>query len=574
MLYLTTIIFITSFAVYFTAIFDGFVYDDNLQIVQNPWIKEVKYFSEIFANSVWSFQGDLRVSNYYRPMMHMVYMLNYHLFGLTPWGFHLINILFHAGVSCLVFILTVTFFREHMPSPASVNSYVFSSFAAALLFATHPVHTEAVTWIAGLPEVSFTFFYLLSLYLYIRSTADRDKIRYLSSAALFCLAVLFKETALTLPLILIIYDYVFGKIKGPPSASLKRYIPYFLVTGAYFLLRFHALGGIAPQKRHADLDTFQLFINIFPLFTQYLEKLLFPVNLNAFHVFHPIASIFDIKGFVSLVILSLYLAITFIARRRNALFFFSLTLIVVPLLPVFYIPALGENTFAERYLYLPSVGFTILTALLIVWITASFPKIIPALNLVVVLLIGLYSIGTISRNTIWKSDYELFTDTVKKSPDGAIPHSSLASTLFNRGQIDEAIDHYQVALELQPRRAEDEYNLGVAYEQKGLTDMASEQYEIASLAPGFAKPHNNLGILYARKGLLDEAIEHFQIAIRLQPTYAIAHHNLGAAYEEKGLVDMAIEQYQIAAGLDPDNRGFRDDLAKIMRRERRDEEIN
>src|SRR4030067_1293934 len=112
------IILITSFAVYFNALSNDFVYDDKSQVLENHWIKDIKFIPEIFSENVWSFTKESVISNYYRPLMHLIYMLNYYIFGLKPWGFHLVNILFHAGVSVLVFIIGLNLIRESQ-HPAS-----------------------------------------------------------------------------------------------------------------------------------------------------------------------------------------------------------------------------------------------------------------------------------------------------------------------------------------------------------------------------------------------------------------------------------------------------------------------
>jgi len=172
---LIIIILLISSAVYLNALGNGFVYDDTDQVLKNNWIKDIRFIPEIFSKNVWSFQADHSVTNYYRPMMHLIYMLNYHLFGFAPWGFHLVNILFHAANSVLVFLILILLANWQAGSLVSEQDSTFSSallyspFIAAILFATHPIHTEAVTWVAGVPELSFTFFYLLSFYFYIRS---------------------------------------------------------------------------------------------------------------------------------------------------------------------------------------------------------------------------------------------------------------------------------------------------------------------------------------------------------------------------------------------------------------------
>jgi hypothetical protein len=128
-------------------------------------------------------------------------------------------------------------------------------------------------------------------------------------------------------------------------------------------LRFNALGGFSPQEPRIKLSTYGYIINVFPLFMQYLEKLLLPINLNAFYVLHPISSIFEPKGILSLIVTAAFVFLVIISLKKNRMVFFSLLVISLPLLPVFYIPAVGENVFTERYLYLPSFGFALLIAL-------------------------------------------------------------------------------------------------------------------------------------------------------------------------------------------------------------------
>jgi len=548
------IILITSFAVYFNALFNDFVYDDKLQVLENHWIKDIKYIPESFSKSVWSFQKGEFISNYYRPLMHTIYMFNYFLFGMKPWGFHLVNILFHAGVSVLIFIIVLRLLKDSQY--ADPSSYLIPSFIAALLFATHPIHTEAVTWVAGLPDLSFAFFFLLSFYFYIRSTGDKLPSRgaYLLSLAFFFLAALCKEPALTLPIMLVAYDSIFRKSGGRISNYIVKYVPYLIVAGVYFILRFNALGHLAIKKRHTELSDYQYIINIFPLFTQYLEKLILPIKLNAFHVFHPIYSFSEAKGTLSVIVTTAFVILGFIAFRKSKLTFVSLIFIVVPLVPVLCIPVLGENTFAERYLYLPSFGFVFLVALFLTWIKEKkSPMVGIGLIAVFALLIGLYSLGTVSRNTIWKDDHMLYADMVKKSPDGAIPRNNFGIQLQNEGKIDDAIEQFQIALRLNPDYAEARHNLGVSLFDKGKTDEAIQEYQIAlRLKPDYVNAYTNLGKAFFNKGRIDEAIEQFRIASTLDRDFPEAHANLGAAFVRKGWIDKAIEECQIALKLKPD----------------------
>ena len=556
-------ILLSSSAVYFNSLFNGFAYDDAWQVLNNRWITDIRYIPDIFAKNVWGFRQDSSISNYYRPAMHLIYMANYHIFGLNPWGFHLVNILLHDGVCLLVFLISAGLFKQSRPT-VSV-AHLTPPFIAALLYATHPIHTEAVTWVAGLPDLSFAFFYFLSFYFYIKSTSSNILFKgtYILSIISFFLATLCKEPALTLPLIIAAYDYAFRKGKVQLTSSLKRCIPYLMVTGCYFLLRFHALKVFAPLKQHTELTTYQSFINVLPLFMHYLEKLIFPINLNVFYVLHPISSIFEMKGILSLIVTTAFVVFTFVTFRTNKVAFIALLFIVIPLLPVLYIPGVGTNTFAERYLYISSFGFVLLVALLVDWAQVNKPSIIVGLATLSIVTAGLYSWETVSRNTIWKDDYTLFADTAGKSPDADVPRYNLGLNLQNKGKIDEAIEQYQIALKINPDYADAHMNLGIAFFKKGWIDNAIEQYQIAlKINPDYADAHMNLGVAFFKERWIDKAIEQYQIALKLKPDNVDAHVNLGAAFGEKKWIDKAIQQFELALQLDPDSVNAHKNLAR------------
>ena len=482
---LILILFLISFAVYFNALSNDFVYDDTTQVLRNHWIRDVKYVPDIFSKSVWSFQGETVISNYYRPLMHLIFMLNYYVFGLRPWGFHLVNILFHAGVSILVFVIASRLLRASSGSSQRdkkglIGALQSPPFVGAVLFATHPIHTEVVAWVAGIPDLSYAFFFLLSLYLYMRFE-EGTKAMYPLSLLSFSLAIFCKEPALILPVLLMAYDYIFGKRAIGYLPFIKRYIPYLLVAGAYLGLRYHALGGFSPQRPHTVLSTHGYIINVFPLFSQYLEKLLLPLNPNAFHVLHPISSIFETGGIVSLAVTAAFVVVTFLALRKKNKVCFGLFVIALPLLPSLYIPALGENVFAERYLYLPSFGFVLLIALALSRAKAVKPGLASGLVIISLVVAVVYSAGTVSRNAVWRDDVTLFTDTVRKSPDAARVYIDLGNSLDNLNHFEDAVLAYRKAIELNPQLQSAHYNLGIAYFRKHRFEEAKKEFQIAVL---------------------------------------------------------------------------------------------
>jgi len=367
---------------------------------------------------------------------------------------------------------------------------------------------------------------------------------------------------LTLPVILIAYDYAVKRSDVRFSIQVKRYIPYLIAAGVYFILRFHALGYFAPMKRHAELSIYQYVINSFPLFMKYLQKLILPINLNAFYVLHPIYSLSEAKGILSLMITAAFVAVTLFSLKKNRLIFLSLFFVIVPLLPVLYIPVLGENSFTERYLYLPSFGFVFLFALLLTWAKVNRPKVAVILMAISTIVIGLYSLETIRRNTIWKDNFTFFTDTVRKSPDADIPRYNFGITLQKMGRIDEAIEQWQSALKLNPGYEKAHYNLGLAYFNKGWIDKAIEHLRIAlKLNPDDADAHYGLGLAFFNKGMIDEAIKQWQSASELNPTDTEARKNLAIVFLSKGRVDEAIGQWQFVLKQNPDDAEASKNLA-------------
>ncbi|HEY5656986.1 MAG TPA: tetratricopeptide repeat protein [Myxococcota bacterium] len=532
------------FAVYSNALQNGFVYDDFEQVIENRWLRDLSHAPEVFSKGVWGFSGDEQ-SNYYRPLMHLSYMVTYAVFGLRPWAFHLVNLLFHAGVSALVFLVGLQL-QAAARSKLSPNV----PFVAALLFAAHPIHTEAVAWVAGIPELSFSLLFLLSFCLYARaSAADRERraLPYLLSLSCFFLATLSKETALTLPLALVAYDLAVGRGPFRPLPLLRRYLPYALVGVAYLAIRMAVLGGFAGTRRHTELSGYEYFINVFPLVARYLAKLLWPAHLNAFHQFDPIHSLLEWEGALSLAATCAFLGFLALTYWKDRLSFFSASLTAIPLLPVLYIPALGENTFTERYLYLPSVGYALLLASFFAWLAQVRPRTEPALRVLVLAVLAAYAAGTLGRNPIWRDDLSLWTDTVAKSPGSIMPRSELGVAYATRGETAKAIEQYQIVLRMSPAHADAHSNLGLVYDELGRLDEAIQQHQQAlRLKPDSAAAHNNLGLVLSKQGRLDEAIEHYRESLRLEPLSPGVHNNLGNAYQAIGLLDAAIDEYREA----------------------------
>ena len=546
---------------YLNILINGFVYDDNDQVLKNPYIRSFQYLKEIFTTNVWSFKGVSFVSNYYRPMMTLGYLFCYKLFGLRAYGFHLFSLLLHVLVAFLVFALTERLTGDRV-----------CAFVAGALFALHPVHTESVAWIAAVPDVEVTFFYLLTFGLFLavaRPGGRRSGPLVAAMVAAFVLALLSKEQAITLPALATVYEHFYREDRSETNTSQKlgRYGVLWLLGGAYVLLRIHFLGALVPEvKRQVTPE--QIVLSAMALAGQYISKLLWPVRLCVFWVFRPSTSPFDppvLLGLLVLLALAALFLVCWRSRERKVHFAsFGIVWFFVTLAPVLNAHWLTANVFSERYLYLPSVGVGWLIGLGAskLWSRAApRPAERRALVLAGLALGGLFAARIVIRNRDWNNDKVLFTRTLDLSPDaygvlnslGVIywqegawdkaesawkrslainPHSgvvlnNLGMVAAKKKQYAEAVKFFQRAMELKPDSLDPRLNLGTVYRVMGLAGPAELQLRKAlALPPPDSRVPNELGQLLVQEGRTDEAEDQFRASIRIEPN-ALAYDFLG-----------------------------------------------
>ncbi len=503
------IIIFVSTSIYLNILFNGFVYDDWYLYVQNKWITDISHLPRILFSSSWSFRQGSK-ANTYRPLQHVIAMLEYRVFGIDPWGYHLTSIILYVLSVIVVFKLSLHLFLMTYQDKAFKNSrgdiddgrvMVLASIAG-LLFASHPIHTEAVAWASATTGIAMALMYFLSFYLYITYSSDSKRRLYLSLLVFF-FALLFKETAITLPILIVAYDYTWRNI-GFLRRRYKDYILYLLVIAVYMGFRLYSLKGFSVKKT-IDLTGLEVIVNALPLFPRYIEKLILPVRLSVHYPLFLIHSLLDLRLFLALVFCLFYLTLLFLVRRKDKLVFFCLLFISIPLLPVFYLPGLGASAFAERYLFIPSAGYVILLTHLgyrvYLWISegmVSKKALRLGAGIVALTMVGPYSFLTIERNFVWKDDYTLWSDTVKKQPLSGLAHVNLGVTYEKKGLPGKAIEEYRIAVKLHPEDIETRYALGVLYLYFDLTNEALAQfYKILAIDPANEKARERIRWIYS-----------------------------------------------------------------------------
>jgi protein O-mannosyl-transferase len=584
-----------AFVPYLNSLANGFVYDDRQQILENPYIHSFRYLGRIFGSTVWSFEGAQGVSNYYRPLMTFAYLIDYKLFGRLPFGFHLTNVVLHAAVVLLVFAVTESLFEDRLVS-----------FIAGGFFALHPIHTESVSWIAAITDLELSFFFLLTFLLYLRIRdaevkRSRVALAYLLLLAAYTLALLSKEQALVLPALVIVYEH-FYRSNGKTVQfwpKFRRYLPLCLLAAAYVAFRRFALGGFAPAVWRPNMPWRTVLLSAIASTGSYMGKLIWPVHLTAFYVFHESHSIRDPQVLAGLAGLLACAALFIWLWRKARPFSFALLWVGATIAPVLNPRWMPAQVFAERYLYLPSVGFCWLLggAVAKIWREARSEApsaralIRPAVAVCVVIVCCFYAMRTVERNRDWRSDEVLYRRTLEAQPDAQVIHTNLgvdyadagdwsaaerewtlalgpgqpsAVTLNDLGLVrkhqkryDEAEDLFQQALKLRPKYMEPYKNLAEMYEEIGRIDDADSEFRQAVLlAPLDTKARNSYGQFLVQQGRLSEAREQFAKSAEADANWP-AYDNLGDLDLAAGDSQKAHEDYRAAIALNPiDNHAY------------------
>ena len=556
-----------SALIYFNSLSNGFVYDDFGTIVENVHIKRFGNYLSSFSNpSYFKISGG---EASYRPVATLSYYLLYAIFGLNPFGYHLISIALHIFNVILVYQIAHVIFDDKR-----------SSVIAGLLFACHPVNTEAVNGISYNEDLIAAFFFFLALlsYMKLKTTAPkRDLVFFILPLLFFLLGLLSKEMAITLPAMVVLYDIT---LREPVSKEISvnrvlevvqnrkyYYVGYLGTSLLYLWLRFFAIYNPEEVETQIWGRLIDRIIYLPVVFFDYIKLSLFPFNLNADYVFSYPNRFFDVWPVLSLIIVLGLIIFSFLAFKRSRAVSFGIWWFFITLFPVYNLIQI-YNPFAERYLYIPLFGFCLVIAILIEYglNRFSFNRSAVLKAAIILGIVVFYATIAINRNKDWQDSYSLWTQTLAVEPNSVRAHGNLARVYQEKGLIEESLREVRKTIELNPKDFKAYYNLGVTLGKQGFVTKAISAYKKAiEMNPQFKNAHFNLGNIYKAQNLLEKAKQAYKKVVEIDPEDTEARNNLGVIYAMQGKLDAALIEWQKVIALDPANRDVQANIEKAKK---------
>jgi len=600
----------------------GFInYDDPDYILDNPPVRS----GLTAASALWAFTS-FHASNWH-PLTWISHMLDVQLFGLSPGGHHIINLLFHIANSILLFLILMR-----------MTNALWRSAFVAVLFALHPLHVESVAWISERKDVLSSFFWMLTMGAYALYAEHPGLKRYLVTLLFFALGLMAKPMLVTLPFVLLLLDFwPLGRLrgkeepKGAPAAGIgrktrkmkkrsetgtrtpkpaetsiqwslllplvKEKTPFFLFSAASSVITY-----LAQQKGGAvatlELIPFTSRIgNAVVSYAKYIVKLFWPVNPSVFYPHEIVLPAWQVAGALLMIVLITLFAVG--TMRRAPFLAAGWLWYLGTLVPVIGIVQVGAQAIADRYTYIPFIGLFIMLA----WGTPELLKRWNISNTAIAVLAGIVlcasAFASWTQAKYWTDDITLFQRALKSTTGNYVAHFRLAYALSQQNRFEEARHHFTEALFIKPDSYQAHNNLGIVLRRQGKTDEAIRHFgEAIRLKPDLSEGYNNMGIALLSKGMseeglkylqksisinpsdpeihyvvasamaqngrLEESLKYFGECLRINPRNAMAHNNMGIVLARLGKIDEAIAHFREALWINPGMEQARDNLRTAM----------
>ncbi len=591
-----------------------FTFDDNVYILDNPALKDFHYFADPSHDEILMSRGILEQNFRTRVVAFLTFAVNYHLHGYEVFGYHLVNLIIHVLNGWLLYqLITLTwqtpFVRARSSGCQEYRPWLNFPLWAALLFISHPIQTEAVTYISQRFTSLATFFYLLALVTYIRfrlSAAPgggdpnhhlvfspgnrRSAIFYGCSLVMTFLAMFTKEISFTLPLAILLYDIFFF------SGDLRRrliMIGPFLTTMVIIPLAVFSknanYGAVHLfQTSLSDLWGGRLFLYFcteFRVFITYLRLLALPIGQNLDYDYPIAQGLLNLPVILAFIAWSglLLVAIYLYARSRRAGSRHAVQLRLIAFgVAIFFLGLSVESSLVpmsdlifEHRLYLPSLGIflALVAALDLMRVTCIGSAGRKWLTMFLTALVVIWSGTAQARNTVWQNNVALWRDVVMKSPNKARPHFTLGMYLKDIGEEKEALRELETAAELDPLGVEPLTYLTMAriYIHMGADDSAHKMVDRLKViltfddVPHFsAIIHEYLGEIYQSLNRFAEAEQEYKTALAHEDFSIDVYRHLASLYFAQKRFTEAIAILRTAARLEPEDGDIRYNLGLAL----------
>lgn len=502
-------------------------WDDDRYVTANPLVADAS-LDKIGAMIVEP------VASNHHPLTILSLALDRVLFGMSPFGFHLMQLLLHLVNIVLVFLLARRLLDGHATGALLV----------AALFGLHPMHVESVAWISERKDVLYTLFFLASMLAYLRYLEERRSVRLCLSLGWFVLSVLSKPAAVVLPVVLLLLDTLDGRRLRDRAVILEK-LPFFAIAIAMGLLTIMAQSATAISNRFDFVERVSFAAYGW---CAYLAKLVVPVRLSAFYPYPVSGESLPLTVKLAPLAVLLLLGAFYLIARRNRLAWFGLLFYSVTIVLVLQFVTVGEALMAERYTYVPYIG----PFLWIGWAARRVPARVVWIAAGIV--VAAMALMTFERSRVWRDSESLWSDAIATHPRGAwLPFMKRGNVRFLDERFDEALADYDRAVEYAPDRAVVFFNRAQARVRLGDSAGALEDFDRSiELEPAAAEYIRNRADLRRLRGDAGGALDDYDRALALDPTDARAWSGRGAVRFTRREADRALADFTEAVRLDPE----------------------
>jgi len=543
-------------AVYANSAFNGFVWDDEFLIFKNPSIMSWNYAWIHFVLDLYH-----SFSNYYRPLQMITYMVDFSVWRLNPFGYHLTNILLHAAACVLLFMFILMIAKDKRAAAIG-----------AILYAVHPANTGAVAYAAGRADILASIFTLLSfmsLCAHFKSEAPKPAVFYYAASLVsFLMALLSKEVAVIVPVLILCYCLFF--IDDTEAERSREVIKFNYMSGfiiivcVYLILRAYALNFQELGLFESHYSLYLRLLTFLKVLVQYFGIVFFPVNLHMERDIPYAGSFWDKSVLSSAVVLLFILWIAVRIRRVSKGAFFGLLFFFIALLPVSNIFPMNSNM-AEHWLYIPLAGIALSAGVIGIYLWDNRARLRPLLPFLFAAYFIFFSYQTVDRNLDWRDDFSIYYHTIKYSPTSIKMLNNIGNLYHNRGDFKKAVEFHLKAVKVNLGEHRTRVNLGIDYEDLGLADEALKQYKLSRLLrPDYALAYLREGNIYIKNGDIDKAAACYELAAKYDEFNIDARNKLGNIYFDKSMYEESRKAYEKVLEIDPYAAGAHNNLANAL----------